>query len=91
MIIHQGFERKLALSSHTINDVIKYYDFAPMMNFFPLSPSSIPDIIQDLKKLERMLAVKHYKFGLLYAGKGQKDENSIYANSIFFYIWEYLW
>jgi len=39
------------------------------------------DSVKDLVKLEQMLLVTHYKFGVLYCGPNQHDEDTIYSNS----------
>jgi hypothetical protein len=43
--------------------------------------TQINAIVQGLAKIELMLTVSNYKFGLLYVNKFQNDENSIYSNT----------
>jgi len=77
----EGFERKLVCADHKITDVIQYFEMSRNRNFVQITSSqTIVDISKALSKLEKMLTITHYKFGLIYVGKDQYDENDIYSN-----------
>lgn len=68
--------RKLQLASEKDN-LERIY---PKLKSLKLAVIKSPAINEDLSKLEKMLNVTRYKFGLIFVDKGQNDENQIYSN-----------